>query len=94
MPWAPAAAAWRRLQDVANSSWVARWAPGEELRALAPPRHADFRDALPPPLEVVVVAYAPVVAAREGRWVVGLFDMWSPKVRLVINSKHERCLFT
>ena len=56
------------------TSWVAPWTPGEELRSRYPPRHTDFRDVAPDSLEDVVAAYAQYVV--DGKWTLGLFDMW------------------
>ena len=59
---------------ILTSSWISCWAPGEELRKKVLPRHADYRDHVPPQIEHVVKTYAPYI--REGRWTFGLLEMW------------------
>ena len=52
------------------ANWCTRWVMDEELRALMPPRHSDYRDSLPLPLEEVYAAYRPHV--QDGKWTMGL----------------------
>ena len=63
------------IGNMCTSSWVAAWHPPNSLRSHFPTRHSDFRDSMPDDFQAVVDAYAPYVA-KEGRWTLGLCDMW------------------
>ncbi|KAL4544872.1 hypothetical protein Ndes2526B_g00808 [Nannochloris sp. 'desiccata'] len=75
-----------------TSSWVSKdaWHPQETLREHFPPRHSDFRDSLPDDFEHVMKAYAPYIT-EEGKWTLGLLDMWAPKAKMVKHAVHIPC---
>ena len=58
-----------------------------------PPKHSDFRDTSPEPLEKISRDYELYV--KDGQWTVGLLDMWCPRAKYVKHSVHVRiCLIT
>lgn len=66
------------LSNMWTSSWVTKDAwqhVPQELVAAAPPKPSDYRDALPPTFQKTGELYAPYIA-KEGKWTLGLFDMW------------------
>ena len=72
-----------------RSSWIACWSPDAEYHALKPPRHSDYRDKLPEPIEFKVDEYERFVT--PGQWTFGLLDMWCPKSKVVKHSVHVPC---
>ena len=60
------------VKAMATSSWVAAWHPQPELRARLPA--GNFHDSALEDLDAVTAAYRPYIA--EGRWTLGLCDMW------------------
>ena len=72
------------------SSYLSCWSPGAALQEHFPPNHSAFRDTVPVPLEEIKRDYEPYV--KEGRWTVGLFDMWCPRAKYVKHSVHVRGL--
>ncbi|KAI3425363.1 hypothetical protein D9Q98_009127 [Chlorella vulgaris] len=69
--------------------WCTSWSASDEQRQFWPPRHSDFRDMTPQPLQKVYELYQPVV--QEGRWTEGLLEMWWRKNKPVKHSVHIPC---
>ena len=65
------------LGNMWTSSWVTKdaWRPPAEVAKHAPPKPSDYRDSLPDSFQDVMEVYAPYVA-KEGKWTLGLLDMW------------------
>lgn len=72
-----------------RSSWITCWSPDAEYNVLKPPRHSDYRDKLPEPIEYKVDEYERFVV--PGQWTFGLLDMWCPKSKVVKHSVHVPC---
>ena len=65
------------------------WKPGDELRSYYPPRHSDFRDTVPHGTHEIHELYKDYVV--DGRWTLGLFDMWCPRAKPVKHTVHVPC---
>ena len=72
-----------------RSSWITCWTPDSSYNVLKPPRHSDYRDKLPEPIEFKVDEYERFV--KQGQWTFGLLDMWCPKAKVVKHSVHVPC---
>jgi Cys-rich protein (TIGR01571 family) len=72
-----------------RSSWITCWSIDDEYRTHMPPRHSDYRDKLPEPIEFKVDEYERFI--RPGEWTFGLLDMWCPKSKVVKHSVHVPC---
>lgn len=70
-------------------NWCTSWGATDEQRNYWPPRHSDFRDSAPEPLQKIYELYEPVV--QEGRWTEGLCEMWFHKNKPVKHSVHIPC---
>ena len=81
------------LDRIFCSTWTTclRWKPDEALQSRYPPRHEDYRDYAPQDILELYEIYKPHV--KEGRWTLGLFDMWCPRARPVKHSVHVSCWY-
>ena len=61
-------------KKVACASVCTQWSRTDEMMAMAPVRHSDYRDHRPIQLREVYELYSDVV--KEGMWTMGLLEMW------------------
>lgn len=77
------------VERMCCGGWCTSWGATDEQRKYWPPRHSDFRDSAPEQLQHVYELYQPVV--KNGRWTMGLLEMWFWKGKPVKHSVHIPC---